>query len=62
MPEQQKVLPIETAKLYPADITTYLIEREDCTPREATKLVAFWKKNPAKIPTDLFHFYKEQLK
>jgi hypothetical protein len=62
LPDQQKVLPIETHKMYPHTISEYLVEREECTPREATKLVAFWTKNPAKIPTDLMSFYKEQLK
>ena len=62
LPDQQKVLPIETHKMYPHTISEYLVEREECTKEEAMKLLKFWRRNPSKVPSNLPIYYKEQLK
>lgn len=62
LPERQKVYATKCHILYPPTIEEYLVEREECTPNEAAKLVKFWRMNPAKIPTNLMPYYKEWLR
>jgi len=56
------VVVASTSQLLPDTLFAYLVEHEECTPNEATKLMKLWRKKPDLIPTAFHHHYKEQLK